>query len=166
MIRAALLSLACAALVAQAPDAFAPLRFLEGAWAGEGSGQPGKGTGEFTFRSELHGKILVRRNVTTFPAQEGRPALRHEDLLTVWSEGGKLKALYLDSEGHAIRYGVEALPGGKGVVFQSEPQPGPAFRLTYLVKDKDTVNVAFAIAPPDKPGAYTTHVAGDCQRVR
>lgn len=167
MIRAALLAIACVALAAQQPtDVFAPVRFLAGAWDAEGGGQPGRNTGEASFRFELDGKAMVRRSVTRFPAQEGRPAFTHEDLLTIYPEGGKLKALYLDTEGHVIHYAVEALTGGQGVRFQSEPQPGPVFRLTYVVKGPDILHVAFAVAGPGDPAAFTTHVEGDCRRKR
>ena len=43
-------------------DPFAACRFLVGEWVGEGSGRPGQGRGEFTFRPELQGKVLVRRH--------------------------------------------------------------------------------------------------------
>ena len=76
MIRRILLSLLCLALPAQAPDPFGPVRFLAGDWVGEGSGDPGKGSGEFSFRFELDGKALVRRSFAAYPAQGGRPASR------------------------------------------------------------------------------------------
>lgn len=160
MFRSALLALACAALVAQAPDPFGPVKFLAGEWVGEGSGEPGKGSGEFSFRFELEGKALVRRSWAAYPAQDGRPATRHEDLMTVYPESGQLKALYVDNEGHVIHYTATALDKGEGVVFQSDPQPGPAFRLTYRLKGAEAVNVAFAIAPPAQPAVFTTYVEG------
>jgi len=163
MLRSALFPLICAGLLAQAPDPLAPVRALAGEWVGEASGQPGQGAGTFSFRPELDGKVMVRYNLTTFPAKDGRPAIRHEDRLTVFSGGGQLKALYLDNEGHIIRYVVTALEGGAGLVFQSEPQPGPAFRLTYRMQGKDAVTVGFAIAPPGST-TFTTHVEGLCVR--
>jgi len=164
MLRTALLSLACAALVAQAPDPFSPVRFLAGDWVGEGSGEPGKASGAFSFRFELDGKALVRRSFADYPAQNGRPATRHEDLMTVYAEGGKLKAFYLDTEGHVIRYDAAVLAKGEGVAFQSEPGPGPGFRLTYRSRGDGVVSVAFAIAPPGKPEAFTTYVEGTSRR--
>lgn len=155
MFRTAVLSMACAVLVAQAPDPFTPVTFLAGEWVGEGSGA-------FSFRSELEGKAFVRHSWASYPAKDGRPAVRHEDLMTVYPEGGRLKALYLDNEGHVIHYTASALEKGEGVVFLSDPQPGPAFRLTYEVKGAGAVNVAFAIAPPGQP--FTTYVEGLCRR--
>ncbi|BDU74259.1 hypothetical protein [Mesoterricola silvestris] len=166
-MRALLLSLAfslCAQAQSLPADPFAPVRFLAGDWVGEGSGDPGKGSGAFSFRFELDGKALVRRSSASYPAQGGRPALRHEDLMTIFAEGGKLKALYLDNEGHVIRYDATPLPQGEGVAFRSEPGPGPGFRLTYRVRTGGTVAVEFAIAPPGKPEAFAPYVEGTSRR--
>ena len=164
MLRSALLTFACAALLAQAPDVFAPVRFLAGTWIGDGRGEPGKGDGEATFAFELNGKVLVRKNFVSFPAREGRPASRHEDLLTIYPEGGALKALYLDNEGHAIHYRVTALDAGTGAVFLSEPGPGPAFRLTYRAQGPGTVFTSFAIAPKGPGEPFTVHIEGETRR--
>ena len=76
-----------------------------------------------------------------------------------------LEADYFDNEGHVIEYTVEVSRDGQRVVLSSEPEPSsPAFRLTYERVDDDTVDVAFAIAPPGKPGAFTTHVSGRTRR--
>lgn len=163
MIRRALLSVACAVLAAQAPDPLASVRFLEGRWAGDAGGEPGKGAGAFTFQRELDGRVLVRRSLTTFPARGDQPAIRHEDLTTVFPEAGRIKAIYWDSEGHIIHYTVQVLEDGAGAVFQSEPRPGPAFRLTYRTRGKDAMEVSFAIAAPGTD-TYVTHVNGTCKR--
>jgi catechol 2,3-dioxygenase-like lactoylglutathione lyase family enzyme len=137
-------------------DPFAPVRFLAGEWSGEGDGQPGAATGSASFRFELDGKVLVRRSHADYPAAKGRPASRHEDLMTLFVEGGKLKAFYVDNEGHVIRYDAAADP--EGVVFTSEPAPGPRFRLTYLRKPEARVTVRFEIAPPSSPEAFKTYL--------
>ena len=138
------------------------LRFLVGTWNGASSGEPGEGTGTATFAYELDGRVLVRRSRTAFPAAQGKPGVVHEDLMVIHAEpGGRIGAEYFDSEGHVIRYAVEVAPDGRRAVFSSATgAPGPAFRLTYASVDADTVDVAFAIAPPGKPGEFTTHVAG------
>ncbi len=148
-------------------DAFAPLRFLVGDWVNiEGGGEPGKASaGELSFRFEIEGKALVRRSFTDFPAQEGRPALHHEDLTVVFPENGTLKALYLDNEGHVIHYVVSALPGSSGAVFLSEPTgtgPGPQQRLTYRSEGQDTLIVTFDLAEPGKD--FVTHVGARMKR--
>jgi hypothetical protein len=145
-------------------DPFAALRFLAGAWEGDGTGNPGAGTGTFSFTFELGGKALLRNSVTRFPAQGGRPAFQHDDLMAVYPEGGKVRALYLDNEGHTIRYTVTAVP--KGVVFLSEPQPGPRFRLTYLETSPETVTVRFEMAPPATPEGFVLYLEGSSRRRR
>jgi hypothetical protein len=155
-------------LGAQAPvpalDPFAPVRFLVGEWRGEGDGRPGQSTGMATFRFELEGKVLVRRSHADYPAAKGRPASRHEDLLTLFTEGGPLKALYLDNEDHVIRYLVSAVP--EGVAFTSEPGPGPRFRLTYLRKSEALVTVRFEMAPPSKPDVFSIYLEAVTHKVK
>lgn len=152
-------------LLAQAPpaaDAFGPVRFLAGAWTGEGTGSPGASVGAATFRFELDGRVLVRRSHADVAAAGSRPASRHEDLMTIFSEGGQLKAHYLDNEGHVIRYAVAEVPDG--VAFTSEPGPGPRFRLSYLRRPGGTVAVRFEIAPPGKPEAFSPYLEGLTRR--
>ena len=147
-----------------AADAFAPVRFLAGEWSGEGDGKPGAATGSASFRFDLDGKVLVRRSFADYPAANGRPASRHEDLMTVFAEGGQLKAFYVDNEGHVIRYLVAPVPGG--AVFTSEPAPGPRFRLTYLQKSEAVVALRFEIAPPGKPEAFSTYIEASTRKVK
>jgi hypothetical protein len=145
-------------------DPFAAVRFLVGEWQGEGDGQPGQSTGAATFRFELEGKALVRRSHADYPAANGRHASHHEDLLTLFAEGGDLKALYLDNENHVIRYLVAAVPGG--LAFTSEPAPGPRFRLTYLRKAEALVTVRFEIAPPTAPEAFKVYLEAVTRKVK
>jgi len=164
MRRTALLALASTLLLAQAPkpDPFAPLRFLAGPWIGEGAGDPGKGSGQFSFRFDLDGRALIRHSVADYPAQGGRPAVHHVDLLTTYAEGAALRALYLDNEGHVIHYTVTAT--AEGAAFLSEPGPGPRFRLTYRATGPNRVHIRFEIAPPGKPEAFVTYVEGTSTR--
>jgi hypothetical protein len=155
-------------LLAQAPapkaDLFEPVRFLAGDWAGEPDGKPGSPSGAASFRFELDGRVLVRRSHADYPAANGRPAAHHEDLLTVFTEGGQLKAFYVDNEGHVIRYLATAVP--QGVAFTSEAAPGPRFRLTYLRGAADTVAIRFEIAPPNAPEAFKTYLEGVTRKVK
>lgn len=183
-MRTVLMALAATAtLVAQAPagasnptpagasnpapvaDPFLSVRFLEGEWKGEGDGKPGQSTGLATFRFELEGKALVRRSHADYPAANGRPASHHEDVMTLFQEGAQLKALYLDNEGHVIRYLVAPVPSG--VAFTSEPGPGPRFRLTYLrAAEEGRVVLRFDIAPPGKPEAFSTYLEAATRKVK
>jgi hypothetical protein len=128
-----------------------PAQFLVGNWAGEGGGQPGQGTGAFSFSPELQGKILVRRSFAEYPAANGKPASRHDDLLIVYRDETNhgLRATYFDSEGHAIQYTVR--PADGTVVFVSEgARSGPRFRMSYTSTGKNTLKFKFEIAAPGK----------------
>lgn len=152
--------LLAAPLVAQAPvaDPLAPLRFLLGTWVGEGGGQPGQASGEATFSLELGGDALVRRSW----AEGAAAPARHEDRITVYPEGGRLRALYVDNEGHVIHYTVTAT--ADGAVFLGDAGPGPRFRLTYRRTGADAVSLAFDIAPPGRPEAFATYLKADTRR--
>ena len=99
----------CASLMILAPGGRAadwgPLQFLVGSWRGEGSGDPGRGSGEFSFATDLQGAVLIRKIFAEYPASGGRPAFRHDDLTVVHRESpsGPLRANYFDDEGHMIR---------------------------------------------------------------
>ncbi len=163
LILAAMGSLGAQTPVPVAVDPFVSVRFLVGEWQGEGDGRPGQSTGAATFRFGLDGKILERRSHADYPAASGRPAFHHEDVMTLFPEGGQLKALYLDNEDHILRYLVA--PVSEGVAFTSEPGPGPRFRLTYLRKSETMVTVRFEIAPPSAPGAFKTYLEAVTRKV-
>jgi hypothetical protein len=113
----------------------APLGFLLGDW-----GAPGGGS---SFTVAAGGHAVLRWNESIGKA-------RHEDTMTVFVEGDAVRALYVDSEGHVIRYGVTAASAaeGGGVTMTSDPGPGPRFRLVYTPKPDGTVAGEFDIAPP------------------
>ena len=145
------LILALAAPVAVAADDWGPVQFLVGKWSGEGSGQPGNGSGAFSLLPDLQGKVLLRKSFAEYPPAGGRPATRHEDLMVIYRqpESGALRAMYYDSEGHVIAYLVKPVEGG--VAFVSDnPLAEMRYRLTYVASGKDRVRITFEIAPPGK----------------
>jgi hypothetical protein len=90
----------------------------------------------------------VRRNHASYPARDGKPASEHDDLMVVFVDDGKLRAEYWDSEGHVIRYEVQA-PAANRLVFVSEARAGaPRFRLTYVSPAAGRLELTFEIAPP------------------
>jgi len=74
--------------------------FSPGRVGSDGGGAPGAGTGAFSFKADLDGHVLVRRNVAVMPNG------RHEDLMVVYRDPQGLRATYFDNEGNTIQYAV------------------------------------------------------------
>ena len=140
-----------------------PAQFLVGHWTGEGTGQPGSGTGAFSFGPDLAGHVLVRKSFADYPAAAGKPAFRHDDVMMIYRDEAShaLQAIYFDSEGHVIRYTVSQ--GGQAVVFLSD---GPAsqmrYRMSYTPTGKDSLRFKFEIAPPAKE--FATYIEAGAHR--
>ncbi len=130
------------------PDPWSPFEFLLGDWTGDGTGAPGEGSGGFSFSADLDRKILVRKNFAVYPDS------RHDDLMIVYLDGG-LRAIYFDSEGHVIRYGIAVKNGT--LIFESEESgPGPQYRLTYA-SAASGIKGKFEIRLPGE-AAYRTYL--------
>jgi hypothetical protein len=143
-------------LHAQNTDAWKKLDFLLGDWigmAGEKDSSLGPGQGAFSFKAELNQKIIVRRNNAQYDSGE-----KHDDLMVIYAEnaGAAPHAIYFDSEGHVIRYGL-AFPATNRVVFESDgSQPGPRYRLTYWLEGTE-LKGRFEVAPPSSD--YKTYLS-------
>jgi hypothetical protein len=166
----AVLGVLCLTALASArpgDDPWAMYRFLIGDWVGEGGGQPGQGSGEFSFLPDLQGKVLVRKNRAEYPAAANRPAFIHEDLLVVHkgSDDKRSHAIYFDSEDHVIQYTVSASEDSKSLAFVSAPSPRePRFRLTYTNEAEDKLGIKFEIAPPGKPDEFKTYIEAKARK--
>jgi hypothetical protein len=139
--------------------------FLIGTWVGEGNGQPGQGSGAFTFAPDLDQHILVRKSHTGFPASSDRPAFTHDDLLIVYPGQGEnpSSAVYFDNEGHVISYTV--VYEGNNVVLTGEKKDNmPVFRLSYIPLDDTTVNVKFEMSQDGLN--FRTYLEGKSKKVK
>lgn len=148
-------------------DPWKPFRFLVGEWMGEGGGEPGRGSGGFSFAWDLHEKVLVRRNRAEYPATQGRPASSHEDLMVIYRDegGGPTRAIYFDSEGHVIHYKATFSQDHRTLTFLSDADPAsPRFRLSYTRGEGEVLRIQFEIAPPGKPDAFKTYLDGNARR--
>jgi hypothetical protein len=160
-LRGVFLALGLAGAVCAAD--WGPMGFLVGKWAGEGDGSPGAGAGAFSFTADVQGKVLIRKSYAEYPATNGRPAFRHDDLTIVYREDGELRAIYFDNEDHVIRYTIEAAPDGVRFVSDSAAK-GPRFRLTYTSTGKDTLKLKFEIATPGKD--FSPYIEAKAHRER
>lgn len=138
--------------------------WLMGEWRGKGSGQPGEGSGIFSFAAELDGNIIVRRSRTEFSATDNRPEMVHSDLLIVYRDigGNPVKAIYFDNEGHTINYSVDF--ADRKVIFTSEKTPNiPTFRLTYSRMDEKMIHTKFEFSADGEN--FITHVEGVSEKI-
>lgn len=146
-----------------------PLRFLLGTWEGEGGGEPGEGSGGFTFTMDLQSRVIVRTNYATYPEMAERPAFRHDDLMVIYTDphAEQLCAIYFDSEGHVISYAVEQSHDSEAVRFTSEAISGsPRYRLTYTPTGPDNLTLTFEVAPPDQPDDFAVYISARACRER
>lgn len=152
---------------ADKPAGWGPVEWLMGEWTGEGGGGPGQGGGSFSFKPDLQGRILVRKNRAEYPAAKERAAFVHDDLMVVFRDTPEapLRAIYFDSESHIIRYDVEAPREGETVFVSAAEASAPRYRLTYRRVDTDRLKIKFEIAPPGKPDQFATYIeAGEARR--
>src|SRR5665213_1313187 len=147
---------------AAATSPWSDLAWLEGRWTAQGGGGPGQASGGFSFLPEAGGQVLVRRNFADYPAQGGKPAQRHDDLMVIYHEGPATRATYWDSEGQTIHYVVTAPAPGEAV-FVSDDPAGPRFRLSYH-RAGEGLQGRFEIAPPGARDAFKTYLSWGATR--
>jgi hypothetical protein len=147
----------------ESPATLASLQFLLGQW--EGIGDQAGATGGFTFALGVQDRVIVRTNYSNAPANGGKPASRHDDLMVIYIDAGVIKADYFDSESHVIRYVAEARSGE--VVFVSEIKPSePRYRLSYSRGSATTLKGTFEVAPPEKPAAFAPYLSWAARKVK
>jgi hypothetical protein len=135
----------------------AGIGFLVGSW-GSGTGTVaetgGTSRGSSTIAPEANGSALLRRDHTDLFDRTGKPSGSFDQIMLIYPEAGTLHADYADGD-HVIHYTSATVVPGTSVVFTTGTSPGaPAFRLSYVKSDSDTLAVTFEIAPP---GQTTFH---------
>ena len=124
-----------------ASDPWQPLKFLTGTWEAktEAGTAEAQVTGAYSFDFELKNHVLARHSSSASCKAPSDFNCEHSDLLYLYLEGPasdpKIKALYLDSEGHVIHYDVTTPTPTSAVLLSDPANPGPQFRLVYERKD-------------------------------
>src|SRR5436190_770373 len=78
----------------------------------------------------------------------------------------QLRGFYTDSEGNLINYTITVSADGKSIVFLSDSRdPGPRYRLTYVVTQPNRMSLVFEIAPAEKPDQFRKFIEGRIQKV-
>ncbi len=142
-------------------------KFLLGEWEGGHTGDPGAGTGTFSFAFDLDENILVRKSRTVFPPTKERAGYAHDDLIIVYCElTGEKRAIYFDNEQHIIHYAARVSADQNTITLESDPLPAqPQFRFTYTRLGEDQVDARFEMTPPGQPGAFFTYLEGTARRM-
>jgi hypothetical protein len=147
----------------EVPAPLAPLQFLLGDW--EGVGDQAGATGGFSFALRVQDRVIVRTNYSDRPASGTEPASRHDDLMVIYEDAGRIKAEYFDSEGHIIRYVAEVK--GAEVVFLSELRRSePRYRLTYTQTSPTLLLGKFDVASPARPDAFAPYLSWTARKVK
>ena len=139
--------------------------WLIGNWVGEGSGQPGKGGGSFTFKPDLNQKILIRKSHSEYFSTGNKPGVIHDDLMVIYPDysGSPVKAIYFDNEGHTINYSI-TYPDKTIVLTSDKILDIPVFRLIYSQLDDQTVDAKFEISQDGLK--FNTYVEGKSRKVK
>ena len=142
-------------------------QYMMGAWNGEGSGQPGTGSGSYTLKPKLGGCILERKGVTDIPAMNGRPAVHHEDVMIIYknTEGNPVKALYFDNEKHVIPYDI-TYSDNKIILVSEANSATPRFRLTYEKLEDKQMNIRFEMAMQGAPDDFKMYLEGKNKKTK
>jgi hypothetical protein len=159
--------LACALAVsahAQSRADLSAFDFLLGDW--DAIELPAGESGAFNFSLAVQNRIIVRTNYAKYPARDGKPATRHDDLMVIFVEGHAVKADYFDSEQHVIHYVVQP-SGPKDVVFVSEPRAGePRYRLSYTLAATGHLKGTFEMASSEAPDDFRPLLAWTARKLK
>ena len=157
LIIVAVASLAASRAVGQS-DSLAPIRFLEGKWEGNATGEPGKGVSKREYKFDLNGRFLSARNRSVYEPKtaDAKPEI-HEDF-GMYSYDRALKKIVLrqfHGEGFVNEYTLDSVSqDGKSFEFTTvrieNIAPGWRAKEAYRIVSADEVVETFSLAPPGK----------------
>ena len=142
----------------------AKFKFLIGEWVGTGGGSiSGKGEGGSKFKFDLDSNVIVRENYAQYPEQNNGAGYTHRDLMIIYYQSSKPKAIYFDNEKHVINYNIDF--SENKVIFTSEEVKGiPQFRLTYEGAGENKMKLSFEMAPPNAPGKFGSFLTAEMHK--
>jgi hypothetical protein len=148
---------------AQKDSTWNKFNWLIGEWFGVGSGQPGEGSGTFSFNLDLDKNILVRKSHSEYPATAKKPKIIHDDLMIVYpaSNGSSFKANYFDNESHVINY-IITFTHNSIILLSDKTTDAPVFRLTYTLLEKNIVGTKFEMSKDGQ--VFTTYIEGKSKK--
>jgi len=143
----------------QAPqDAWSPVRFMAGEWAGESEGQPGKGTAKRSYRFVLGDGFLHEQNISTYPPQPKNEKGEVHEHWSFFSHDRARRTLVLrqfHQEGFVNQYAMLPVAADGVVVFESEAlenvPPGWKARETYQVVSPHEFIETFELSQGGRP---------------
>jgi hypothetical protein len=163
-VRVVLAVLSGSAFAAE-PLELKPFAFLIGEWTASGSGQPGAGSGAAVFARGLQDQVILRNSYAEYPATDGKPASRHDDLMIIYRmRDGGTRADYYDNEGHVIRYVLSSPGPGQAVFLSKASGSGPRFRLSYTLEANGLLKGEFAIAAPGAQEAFQKYLTWESRK--
>lgn len=141
-------------------------QFLMGSWEGGGKGFAGEGSGKFTFRQDLDGKVLVCTTEQQFAATSTKAAFTYKSTIYIYLYGLTPRADLFDNEGHFLNFRASISSSPHKVVLTStETTAGfPRFRFTYSEKSENQLAINFEISPASSPTKYSSYITGVVQK--
>lgn len=149
----------------QHPVSWDKWNWLIGEWKGEGTGQPGAGSGVSVFSFDLNQNILTKKGHSEYPATDKKPNVVHDDMMIIYSNGAEnpSKAIYFDNEGHVINYIITY--ADKTITLTGEKlSNAPVFRLTYSWLSNDMMDTRFEISQDGEK--FMMYIQGKSKKVK
>ena len=152
-----LISLSAFAIQGESVDIWEPLRYLEGAWEGQGDGMNGVSAVAQEYRFIFKEKFLRITSISEFKPQEKNPeGETHEDIGFVSFDRARkkfiLRGFYI--EGFVNQYVGDVSVDGKTLTFETEAienaPPGTRAKLVITKIDDNELEESFFVGWPDR----------------